>query len=173
MPLSTERMWYLLALAVCMSAAATPAAQAEDWPEHGYYRVQSEGEGAQRLCRFRAEVSVDGLPFAFILSQRGERPFLAQVMAQDARMLEAAQVAVGFDRQSVFLFTPTERDPSPEITSVTGELTQGDVIEQLRRAATGAQWFQVAALPYWQSVPAEGMAAALEDMAICRKARRT
>ena len=48
-------MRYLLMLAGCMSAAAIPAVQAEDWPAHGYYRVQSEGEGAQRLCRFRAE----------------------------------------------------------------------------------------------------------------------
>ena len=163
----------LTLVAACLGAFASVCAHAEDWPEHGFYRVEAvEHAATPRACHLRAELNVDGKIFALILTDRRSGSLLVQLLAQDAGVTAAKAVWVGFDGKSVFHFTPALRDGSPELPSVTGVMPDGrHVIEQMRLAAKGAHWLQVAALPYRQAVPAKGMEQALDDLVACRTLR--
>lgn len=94
------------------------------------------------------------------------------LLAQDRRLLDASEVWVGFDRHSVFHYEPAERGGSSELQSVSGRLPDAaSLLADLTQAARGAEWFQVLAGDYHQSVPAKGIHEALDDVTACLEQR--
>lgn len=156
---------------VLMSAAVVLPVRAEDWPQHGFYRVESGERGAERFCRLRAEVGIDGEIFAFVLTQNADDTLLVQFLSQDGRVADAAELLVGIDRKMVMRLVPERRDRSSELPSITTWVRDANegaaIMVRLREAAAGAEWFQVVALPYNKAVPAEGLRDALDDVTDC------
>jgi hypothetical protein len=170
-------MWRMFAGGLAALLAAS-AAHAEDWPEHGFFFVQSKpGEQANTdYCRLRLELDVEGKMFALVLVEgAGGGPLIVNYMNADKRIAEADTVAIALDTTEVLRFIPVQLRVEPEITTVVGLIRKPDEVASFWTALAAAdrpKWVVVQTRSIFRRVPAAGLTEALADMKQCLSRRR-
>ena len=93
---------------------------------------------------------------------------MAQVLSTLPGIVDAPTLRISAGNAEVADVTPVERIPSPELPSFVAIIPNGtEALAKLTRASHVGASMRLTALPFDQTLPSEGLTAALDDLTTC------